>query len=249
MAKGIVYLAVGLIAARAAIGWGGRPTDTRGALQTVNQQRVVGDVLLAAIAVGLLAYVFWRFAQALLDLDHKGSDPKGLAVRVGYIGSGLAYAGLATTAAAMAIGDGGSRRSDQVRRWTAFALEDPDRWWIVAAAGAAVLGGAGWQFYKAYTAKFEERLRLARVSAAGRTWVRRIGRFGLGARGVTLGIIGWFLLQAALHANPGEARGLEGALAVLRRQAYGPWLLGVVGLGLAAYGVFSMVEGRYRRIG
>jgi hypothetical protein len=249
MAKGIVYVVVGLIAVRAAIGWGGRPTDTRGALQTVNQQRVVGDVLLAAVAVGLLAYVFWRLAQALLDLDLKGANPKGLAVRAGYVGSGLAYLGLATTAAAMAMGDGGGRRSDQVRRWTAVALEDPGRWWLVAAAGGAVLGSAAWQFYKAYTAKFEDRLALSRVSADGRRWVRRVGRLGLAARGITFGVIGWFLVQAALHADPGQARGLEGALSVLRRQAYGPWLLGVVGLGLAAYGVFSMVEGRYRRIG
>jgi hypothetical protein len=248
MAKGVVYVVVGVLAARAAVGWGGRATDTRGALQTVSRQRTFGDVLLALIAVGLLAYVFWRLAQALLDLDRKGSDLKGLAVRIGYVGSGLAYAGLALTAAAMALGGGGGSRSDQVRRWTAVALEDPGRWFLVAAAGLGVLGGAVYQFYKAYTAKFEHRLRLSRLSGDGRRWVRRIGRLGLTARGVTFGIIGWFLVQAAWHANPGEARGLAGALAVLRRHDYGPFLLGAVGVGLVCYGAFSMVEGRYRQI-
>ncbi|HEY7509040.1 MAG TPA: DUF1206 domain-containing protein [Vicinamibacteria bacterium] len=248
MAKGVVYIVVGMLAVRAAIGWGGRATDTRGALQTVNRQQTLGDVLLALIAVGLVAYVFWRFVQALLDLDGKGSDPKGLAVRAGYIGSGLAYAGLAVTAAAMASGGAGGSRSDQVRRWTAVALEDPGRWWLVAAAGLAVLGGAAYQFHKAYTAKFEKRLRLSGLSADGRRWIRRVGRFGLAARGVTFGIIGWFLLQAGMHANPGQARGLAGALAVLRRQDYGPFLLGAVGLGLVSYGAFSIVEGRYRQI-
>ena len=249
MAKGVVYVVVGGLAVRAASGWGGRATDTRGALQTVNRQQLLGDVLLAVIAVGLLAYVFWRFAQALLDLDGKGDDLKGLATRLGYAGSGIAYAGLALTAAAMALGGGGASRSDQVRRWTAVALEDPGRWWLVAAAGLGVLGGAGYQFYKAYTAKFERRLRLGQLSADGRAWVRRIGRFGLGARGITFGVIGWFLLQAAWHTNPGAARGLAGALAVVRRQEQGAVLLGVVGLGLVAYGAFSIVEGRYRRIG
>ena len=249
VAKGVVYVVVGGISVRAAIGWGGRATDTAGALQTVNRQRTLGDVMLAVIAVGLLAYVFWRLAQAVLDLDGKGDDLKGLAVRIGYAGSGLAYAGLALTAAAMAIGGGGAGRSDQVRRWTAVALADPGRWWLVAAAGAAVLGGGLYQFYRAYTAKFERRLRLSQLSADGRNWVRRIGRLGLSARGVTFAVIGWFLMQAAMQVDPGEARGLAGALAVLRQQDQGAWVLGLVGLGLAAYGAFSMVEGRYRRIG
>ena len=62
-------------------------------------------------------------------------------------------------------------------------------------------------------------------------------------------MIGWFLIRAGLHVNAGEARGLAGALRYLRAQDYGPWLLGGVGVGLIAYGLFSMVEGRYRRIG
>lgn len=247
-AKGVVYVLVGVVAVRAALGWGGRATDARGALQVLGRTQAVGSLLLALVAVGLFAYVFWRVAQGTLDLDRKGGGAQGLVVRAGYVGSGLAYAGLALTAAGLAIGSGGSG-ADNVRTWTAQALADPDRWWLVAAVGAGVLCGAAYQFYKAWSGKFEERLRLSSLSAAHRRWVRRIGRIGLVARGVTFGVIGWFLIRAGLHANPGEARGLGGALRYLRGQDYGPWLLGGVGVGLVAYGIFSMVEGRYRRIG
>jgi len=43
-------------------------------------------------------------------------------------------------------------------------------------------------------------------------------------------------------------RGLDGALQALAEQPYGPWLLGIVALGLVAYGVHMGVQARYRRI-
>src|SRR3712207_7941729 len=51
------------------------------------------------------------------------------------------------------------------------------------------------------------------------TFAIRSGRFGLTARGIVFGIIGAFLIQAALHSNAGEARGLSGALAALQQRS------------------------------
>jgi hypothetical protein len=78
--------------------------------------------------------------------------------------------------------------------------------------------------------------------------VTRIGRDGDAARGVTVVTIGGLLVAAAIHTNPGEAQGLDGALATLARQPFGPYLLGLVVAGLAAYGVFALVEARCRRM-
>ena len=115
--------------------------------------------------------------------------------------------------------------------------------------GAGVVGAGLYQFYKAYSNKFEKRLRMAQVSADSRQWVRRVAKLGLTARGVTFVVIGWFLVRAGLTTDAGEARGLGGALRTLSQQDYGPWLLGGVGIGLAAYGAFAIVTGRYRQIG
>jgi hypothetical protein len=56
------------------------------------------------------------------------------------------------------------------------------------------------------------------------------------------------LVVAALHRRADEARGLGGALATLAQQPFGPWLLGVVATGLVLYGLFMMVQARYRRL-
>jgi hypothetical protein len=91
-------------------------------------------------------------------------------------------------------------------------------------------------------------MNLTDVGAAHRRWITRIGRAGYAARGVAFVMIGGFLVAAAIHANPGEAQGLEGALTTLASQPFGPYLLGLVAAGLAAWGVFALVEARYRRM-
>ena len=59
------------------------------------------------------------------------------------------------------------------------------------------------------------------------------------------GIIGVYVVLAAVQAQPSEARGLEGVLDLLART---PWLLLLIAAGLAAYGIYNLVRARYRRI-
>jgi hypothetical protein len=245
-ARGAVYLVVGFRALRTAVGWSDRPTDAHGALRTVARQDF-GDVLLAALGIGLFAYALWRFAQAAWDLEGKGGTPTGLAARLAYVGSGLLHVGLAATAAGMLLGysDG---RGQSLRGWVARALSEPLGGWVVGLAGGILLGMAGWQIYKAARGTSPEPLELSRSRAGIASWVRRLERLGVAARGVTFGIVGWFLVVAATEGTAREARGLAEALRTLRRQPYGPWMLGAVGLGLSAYGIHSALCARYRRI-
>ena len=79
----------------------------------------------------------------------------------------------------------------------------------------------------------------------GLRWAKRIGRFGLAARGVTFGMIGGFLISAAGPADPQHEKGLDGALYALAQQPLGTWLLGMVALGLVAYGIFCFSRAWY----
>jgi uncharacterized protein DUF1206 len=240
VARGVLYVVVGILAARAAIGTGGRTTDARGAVREIGRFDTTG-ILLLLLALGLACYSTWRFVQTWRDLDDKGSGPKGLAVRAGYAASGLGHLGLALTAGGFGVSRGG------IRVWAAQAMTELGAW-AVGIAGAVVIGVGVWQFVNAWKAGFEEHLRTHRMTATAQRWARRIGRFGLSARGVTFLIIGWFLVQAARHVNAREVRDVGGALRALQQQEYGAWLLGVVALGLVSYGLLSFVDARYRRI-
>lgn len=247
-AKGVVYLIIGGLAALAAFTGGGRTTDSRGAFEEILSQSY-GKLLLGAVAIGMAAYAIWRFVQAIKDTENKGSGAKGIARRIGYAAIGVIHIGLAYSAVKMILGSGGGSRGDAApKEWTATFLEQPFGQWLVGAVGLGFIAFALSQLYKAFTAKFREKLKTNEMDEKTETFATRSGQAGLSARGVVFAIIGVFLIQAALHSNAGEARGLSGALRALEQQSYGQWVLGIVALGLVAYGFYMFVQARYRRI-
>lgn len=244
-AKGAVYMLIGALALRVALGLGGETTDAQGALRRM-LTAPFGALLLVATAVGLFGYALWRFVQAAMDTEWKGSDAKGLVQRIAYAVSGCIHLGLAFWAARLLTGDSGG--GDAARSWTAQLMSRPAGAWLVGIVGAIVIGVGLYQFYHAFSAKFREELLLGRMGPAEEEWLTRLGRFGYAARGVVFGLVGLFLVVAARQAEPGAARGLGGALATLARQRSGSWLLGVVAAGLVAYGALMLAEARYRRM-
>ncbi|MBF2027408.1 MAG: DUF1206 domain-containing protein [Oscillatoriales cyanobacterium C42_A2020_001] len=246
-AKGFVYFVVGLLALRVALGMGGETTDTTGALQEIVVQPF-GKLLLALVMVGIIGYVLWRIVQTVLDPEHAGdrNDAKRIAQRIGYAFSAIAYTGLALTAFKLITGSGGGN-GDSTQDWTARLLAQPFGQWLVGVAGAIALGVGFAYIYEAYKAKFQRHFKLNQMSQAERTWSKRLGQFGIAARGIVFGIIGIFLMQAARRSDASQAKGLGDALAALGQQPFGRWLLGVVALGLIAYSVHSVIEARYRQ--
>ena len=251
-AKGIVYLIIGWLAVQLAIGAGGKTTDQRGALQTI-YEKPYGKLLLALVVIGLLGFAIWCFLQAWFDTEGKGSDIKGIIGRIGYAVTGVTYAILAFGAFQLIAGTGTSSATksttSSTQDVTAQLLKHSWGVAVVVILGLIVIGVACYVFAKAYTAKFQRRLLLTGLSAQLRRGVIFLGRFGYAALGVVFSIIGIFLIVAAVQHNPHEAKGLDAALRTLIQQPFGPVLLGIVALGLIAYGVYSFVEARYRQVG
>ncbi|MDC0709969.1 DUF1206 domain-containing protein [Stigmatella sp. ncwal1] len=245
-ARGVVYATIGVLAVKLALGYGGKTTDTQGALVTLAQQPF-SIVLLSLLAAGLVAFAAWRFVQAILDPEQKGRDGKGILTRVSYFISGGMHVALALSAVHLVTG-AGAQRGRGTQGWTAEMLSKPFGAALVALVGAGALAFAIIQFHNAYTAKFREKLSLERLTPSHREWAIRVSRFGLAARGAVFTLISGFLLLAALHANPREAKGLDESLAVLADQPFGAVLLGIVALGLVAYAAYLFLQARYRRI-
>jgi hypothetical protein len=247
--KGVVYIVVGALATLAAFGLGGEKTDVRGALQEI-ETRPFGKIALATVAFGLIGYVLWRWVQAVADADHKGTKLKGILLRVGYFFSGAVYAGLAYTAAKILfdVDEPDTSSSDTQENWIARVMAMPFGRTLIILAGGFVIGFGLYQIYKGLKAKFRKRLKLGKMEETKETWATWSGRIGYSARGVVFCIIGFFAVQAALHFNPEEAQGLDEVFQTLAENYYGAWALGVVAVGLIAYGFYMLVEARYRRI-
>lgn len=248
VAKGFSYCLVGALAVKLAVGAGGEATSRQGALQTLAHHGF-GRVVLAALVAGFAAYALWRFVQAYAEKPaQEDSAAKAWGKRAGYAGRGVVYAGLTYSTLRLLFGGRGQSQDAKAHHSTAVVLSWPGGTWLVGAAGLALLGAALWNLYRGVSRKFEDRWRVSGLSPALRTWGSRAGLVGHVARSVVFGLIGVFVIKAAVDYSPQDAIGLDGALEKLARGPYGPWLLGLTAAGLVGYGVFCFFDARLRDV-
>jgi hypothetical protein len=249
VAKGLSYGLVGALAIRLALGDGGKATSRQGALQQVAQHSF-GKIVLIMLALGFAAYAIWRFVQAYAEQpDADDGTAKVWVKRAGYVGRGLVYAALTYSTVRILTGSGGGQSQNaKAHHSAAMALSWPGGRWIVGAAGVGLVAVALWNLYRGLARKFEDKWRVARLTPAVRRWGARAGVVGHVARFVVFGLIGVFVVKAAVDYKPKDAIGLDGALQKLAHASYGPWLLGVTAAGLIAYGVYCLVDARLRDV-
>ena len=243
VAKGVVHILVGWLAAQAAIGSGGSTTDSSGALRTIVDEPM-GRTILGIIAVGLLGYALWRILEAVLDTSNRGTDGKGIAIRAGNAGKAILYGGLGVEAGRLAMGSA-SQSGGGAEHWTCRLLEQPFGQALVVIAGLGVIAYGIYQLVRAWRAKLSSDLNIGSIPVETRRWVVRVSRFGIGARGVVFLMIGYLLTMAGIRDRAEQAEGVGGALGALEIE---PLLLAAVGIGLVAYGLYEFLNARYRRI-
>jgi Domain of Unknown Function (DUF1206) len=243
VARGLVYGIIGVLAFDLALGGGGKITNQQGALRSVGQHSF-GHLLLAILAVGLGSYSVWRLFRAVLGHGPEGTD-KGLE-RLGALGSGVSYAVLCAVAVQILVGSGGKSGSAKKTANDVFAW--PAGRWLVGIAGLVMLGVGLYQLYRGVSQKFLDDSHTEKMAASVKKWFTLIGTVGHVARALVFGLVGIFLVKASIDYKANEAIGVDGALAKLYNGAGGSWLLGVVAAGLIAFGAFSIMEARYRRI-
>jgi Domain of Unknown Function (DUF1206) len=245
VARGLIYGIIGTLAIKLAIGAGGTTTNQQGALKTIAHQPF-GKVLLILVAIGLAGYALWRLVRALLG--HGPEDADSGFDRVAAFGSGVVYAGLCAIAVEILLGSGSGGGSGNASKTTAGVFGWPGGTWLVGIAGAVLIGIGLYQGYRGLSKDFLKDSKTEQMSARVRSWIEWIGTFGHLARMVVFGLVGVFLIKAAIDYNPNKAVGLDGALAKIAHASYGPFLLGIVAAGLIAFGVYSLSDARYRRI-
>ncbi|MEH3105813.1 MAG: DUF1206 domain-containing protein [Sphingomonas fennica] len=229
--RGLLYIVIAMLILRT-----GRAEDPAGAIQYLGQGG--GQLLLAVIAIGLAAYGIWRLADAALDVERHGSDRRGAIERAGAGASGAIHLVLAWQAVQLMRGTASFGDSTQDGARTAMQL--PGGWALVL-LGAVVLVGLGIvQLVKATKGSF---LRYLDPSVARQAWVQWSGRAGYAARGLIFLISGYLLARAGMAEQAGGAGGMARVLSWLTS----PFDL-IVGAGLLAFGLFSLVEARYRRL-
>jgi hypothetical protein len=246
VAQGISFGLVAVLAIEVALGKGGKATDRQGALHKI-AEGTLGRALVVVLAIGFGAYALWRLVQAVLghDVEERGGKASW-GKRLSSLGKAAIYAGLCWTAVAILVGDRGD--SNEEREATEGVLGWPAGRWIVFAFAVAIAGAALWNAYRAVSGRYKKQLKTGKLSGRELRWTSRIAVAGLLSRAVVFGLVSWFFFKAAADYNAKQARGIDGALRKLAHEPYGEWLLAIVAAGLFAYGVFCLIQARYREV-
>ena len=246
VARGVMYALIGVIAVEIAVGKAHEQADRTGAIRLV-AATPFGSVILWLMVVGFAGMALWRLSEAIWGAA--GPDGHKASSRLGSLGRGVLYSVITYGILKFALGLGAPASTNkQSVDLTATALKHAGGQVVVAIIGAviAIVGFA--LMYQSWRAHFMRRMRMGAASVTTRKAVTRLGQIGGVARGAVFVTIGIFLAAAAIHAKPGQAKGIDSALLVFAHTPLGPWLLALVAVGLIMFGAFSCCEARWREV-
>jgi type IV secretory pathway VirB2 component (pilin) len=237
--NGVLHLMIAWIALQIAWTASGKSADQSGALQTLAGSSL-GRLALWLAVLGFLALGLWQLASAVA-VRTRGKSSQW-ADKIKGISKAVVYLALAWTSFSFAKGQPSSSKA-QSADFTATLLQHPGGRLLVAVIGLVIIGIGIYHVVKGWTKKFLTDLRKNPGILA-----TRLGVVGYVAKGIALALVGVLFVTAASQNSASKATGLDGALRSLRQQAFGPWLLTAVGLGIAAYGLYSFARSRDARV-
>ena len=237
---GLVHIIIGAIAVSIASGGGG-DADQDGAMEQI-RSTPVGGLVLGVIAVALIALAVWQVASGLLT---GGKETRKWGMRIKLIGIAGAYLVIAGLALIFAFG-GHVESEDTSRALSAVVLSAPGGIVALILLGLTVAGvGIGF-IVIGFTRGFEKTMDVP--TGPSRPGIIALGVAGFIAKGIAIAVTGALFLVAAWTQDPQKAAGLDAALRSLVDLPLGRAILWLVGVGLAIYGVFSMVRARFARM-
>jgi Domain of Unknown Function (DUF1206) len=246
IAYGVVHLLIGWLALQ--IAWSAlasKSADVSGALRTLADEPF-GKILLWLVAVGLVALALWQASEAISGYRNR-EGAKRVRTQVTSGAKAVIYAALGVSAASVALGLG-SWDSQSQQQTTSGVLAWPGGQVIVVVTGLIIIGVGVAGVVKGVKKSFSEEIDTSSMSPVARNGVARLGQVGYIAKGVAMAVVGGLLSYAALTFERQKAPGLDGALHVILAQTFGRFLLTAVALGFLAFGLFALLESRYRRM-
>ena len=246
-ANGFVYLSVGILMLASAIGMRGQSVDPHGVLYVLAQQPF-GRLWLVLIGAGLWAFVGWRVLQAVFDVDHEGSDLRGWAVRITQGFGGLAYAVLASGVFELLDEVGPNMGAEQLaenQEKASILLGLPFGGAALIVIGLIIAGVGIGNVVMGIVNDFAATLVCSKAVCRR---VLPLARVGYVARGLAYMPLALFVTLAGWRARSSEVQTFATALDALERQPGGAVMLGLTATGLIAFGLYALVEARFRRI-
>ena len=241
IAKGIIYAVTGVLTFMAAINLGGKKAGKEEVLEFIEKQHL-GSTLLILLALGLLCYAIWRFAQAFVDPQKRHGKTKNKGQRFALFVSGatyLALAGLCVLRAGGSVGTSGIKHSSILT--TEVGL------YILGGVGLIFAGRGVYQITRLFKTNFNRKFNLESMTDERRRMIIKNSAYmGMSARAVIFLMIGFFALKGAITANLNEIKNTADVFNFIETSFWGSFQLGMVALGFICYAIYMFLSAKYR---
>ncbi len=243
VAYGVVHLVIAWLAVQLALGDKEGSADSQGAVQQLDEQPF-GQALVWAVAIGMFLLAVWQGLEALFGYrDEEGFTQ--VRKRVTAAGKAVVYVVIGITAVRAATGPSSSGKNGtdsttaKVMDWPGGQVHRRRR-----RPGHHRASAATWSTAPGPRSSPSTSTPRARAARPGTAYLW-FGKVGYTAKGVAFGIVGSLFLYAGLTHDPKKSGGLDQALHKVLQQPFGPFLLVLIALGLACYGLFCFARARH----
>jgi hypothetical protein len=244
VARGVIYLLIGLVAILVALGRSTQQADQQGALQLL-AGKPYGLVALVLLGIGFAGYALWRLSEAVFGVT---GDGRGAGPRLKSLARAVIYAFFAVLTFEVIAGRASGTQTQKQQDITAKVMEHSGGRWLVGLAGLVVVICGLVLVVEGIKRKFMKYLQTAQMSPRTRRAVEILGEIGTVARGLVFALAGVLVIDAAVTHNVGQSGGIDKALLTLRDQPFGQFLLAAAALGLIVFGIYGLCEARWRKV-
>ncbi|MBS9525413.1 DUF1206 domain-containing protein [Litoribacter ruber] len=241
---GLLYTAIGVMAMLSLlkIKEGGADESS---MMAMMEDSIAGQVFIFIVLTGGLCFVFWRIIEAYKDPYKYGSDYIGIGRRIGIGLSSLADAFIVYSGIMVVFGATGIREDgepEEEREMVGEMLEYGAGEYLIIAIGVLAVLVALVQFYYGVTKGYDERVEISHFTSWKETMIHVLAWVGYFARGIIIGIIGYFYIEAGFDQNPEAIVNTDKAFNFLGEEV-GKWAFSIVAIGTVFYGLFMFAMG------
>jgi hypothetical protein len=244
ISTGIIYLTIGVIAILSFLKLKEGGADEGSILAFLNNY-LSGKILVWIILLGTISYIIWRIYETYKDPYEYGNNFKGIAKRTGIVLSTVADAFIAYTAIQVLLGAGNIQEDGQPyeqRQIVSEILRESWGSWLIISLGFVVSLTAMVQFIYGITKGYRERLDIDHFSKLRKTITHVLAWAGYGARGIILGIMGFFLFKAGILENARYVVNTDKAFDFIGDHVGHVYFI-LVAIGTICYGLFMFALG------
>jgi hypothetical protein len=240
----LVYMMVGLMAILSFAGESEAMADEE-RIVDVLLDIPAGEAIVFVMIAGMLGYIIWRVFEAFTDPYKFGNSFKGIATRAGIGLSAVGYAIIGFSALQVVL-DGCSEGEEDQQMIVSQVLQVTGGMWIVGIAGAITALAGIVQFKYVGSGDYKQRIKLDKLKNWFRTVTHILAWAGYLARGIILGVIGYFIIRAAVEFDPESVGNTDSAFDFLGDFGLpGKIFFLIVAAGTICYGLFMIICGIY----